>query len=112
VTKLLAMSAAVAAVAALASADTARSTEAITRNDAPSEVVKFDRAQLSTQSGADALYERIRTAAWRVCSAMYSGPEALERLKCIKTLTADAVKDVNSPMLSALYEEKTGQRVG
>jgi UrcA family protein len=115
VTKFFTMNAAVAAFAAFASTGIAHATDTIARGeDAPSEVVKFSRADLSTTDGANAVYDRIHTAAWHVCRDMYEAnttPEALYRLQCIDELVDEAVKDVNSPQLTALHEEKTGERV-
>jgi UrcA family protein len=112
VTKLFTTSAAAAAFAAFAWTATAYATESAARaSDAPSEVVKFDRAEFSTASGADAVYDRINTAAWHVCRDMYEAntmPESLQRLQCIDELVDTAVKDVNNPKLTAVYREKAG----
>jgi len=112
VSKLFTASAAAALFAAFAWTGTAGATEAMASDsDAPSEVVKFDRADFATTSGANAVYDRINTAAWHVCRDMYKAnttPEALQRLQCIDELVDDAVEDVDNPKLTAIHNEKTG----
>ena len=79
--------------------------------DAPSKVVKYHASETTTASGAEALYERIHNAAWHVCSDMFpanNGPSALQGLECIRTLTNDAVKQVNSPRLTEVFEQRQG----
>lgn len=100
-----------AILAALASAGPARADESTTDAQAPSKVVKYQSSDTTTTSGAEALYERIHRAAWHVCSDMFpanNGPDALEGLHCIRTLTDDAVKQVNSPRLTEVYEQREG----
>jgi UrcA family protein len=73
--------------------------------------VRFQPSELSTADGAHGVYNRINTAAWHVCSDMFEAnttPDALQRLQCIDTLVDAAVKDVNSPRLTAVHEEKAG----
>jgi UrcA family protein len=85
--------------------------ESAERTDAPSEVVKFHASEVTTTGGAERLYDRIHTAAWRVCSDMFpanNGVDALQGLSCIRTLTDDAVKKVNSPRLTEVYEQREG----
>jgi UrcA family protein len=112
VKKLLTTSATAAIFAAFAWTGAAHATETrADASDAPSEVVKFDRADFSTTRGANEVYERINTAAWHVCRDMYEAnttPEALQRLHCIDELVDAAVKDVNNPKLTAIHDEKTG----
>lgn len=79
--------------------------------DAPSKTVKYHASDVTTASGAEALYERIHNAAWHVCSDMYpanNGPDALAGLRCIRTLTDEAVKEVNSPRLTEVRQEREG----
>lgn len=79
--------------------------------DTPSEVVKYHSSEATTAAGAEQLYHRIHTAAWHVCSDMFpanNGPDALQGLSCIRTLTDDAVKEVNSPQLTAVSERREG----
>ena len=80
-------------------------------SDTPSAVVKFDRTEVATAGGAEHLYDRIHSAAWRVCSDMFpgnNGPSALDGLRCIRTLTDDAVKQVDNPRLTEVYEQREG----
>jgi UrcA family protein len=113
VTKLFTASAAAAVFAAFAWTGTAHASSAtVSKADAPSEVVQVHASDLSTASGADALYDRIQTAAWRVCADMFeahNGPGAIRRLQCINTLVDGAVNDVNSARLTAIHQEKTGE---
>ena len=84
---------------------------ALAYSDVPSAVVKYDQSEAATAGGAERLYDRIHSAAWRVCSDMYpanNGPSAIEGLRCIRTLTDDAVKQVNSPQLTEVYEQREG----
>jgi UrcA family protein len=112
VTKLFITSAAAGCFAAFAWTASAHATETASRvSDAPSETVKFDRAEFTTTSGANAVYDRINTAAWHVCRDMFEAnttPEALQRLHCIDELVDAAVKDVDNPKLTAVYREKGG----
>jgi len=103
--------AATAIFAALAGAGSALADESIESADAPSEVVKYHSSDATTAGGAERLYSRIHAAAWHVCSDMFpanNGPDALEGLRCIRTLTDDAVKQVNSPQLTEVYEQREG----
>jgi UrcA family protein len=113
VTRLFTASAAAALFAAIAWTGTAHANSAtVSEADAPSETVQVHASDLSTASGADALYDRIRTAAWRVCSDMFeahNGPGAIRRLQCINTLVDGAVNDVHSARLTAIHEQKTGE---
>ena len=83
--------------APLASADT------ITRT----EVVKYGDLNVATTAGAAMLYDRIRTAASRVCRDVIPSVSArnrFERMTCVRELMDTAVKDVNRPALTALHE--------
>jgi UrcA family protein len=85
--------------------------ESTERADAPSEVVKYHASEATTAGGAERLFERIHTAAWHVCTDMFpmnNGPGAIQGLSCIHTLTDDAVKQVNSPRLTEVYEQREG----
>ena len=80
-------------------------------SDAPSEVVQYRNSETTTTEGANALYNRIHGAARRVCSDIFplrDAPSALSNLNCVRTLIDDAVKDVNSPRLTAVYEQREG----
>jgi UrcA family protein len=80
--------------------------------NAPAEVVKFHASEVTTSDGAHAVFRRINNAAWRVCLDMFpptNGPGALSNLNCRRTLVEDAVKQADSPKLTAVYESKTGE---
>ena len=103
-----------AAMAVLAWSASAQATDLNQRSDAPSQVVKYDPSLLTTYSGAQQVYEKIQSAAWRVCLDMFdeSGPDALSRQNCIDTLVNDTVQKVNSPNLTAVYDlEVKGQPI-
>lgn len=103
---------AAAIFAALTWVGPARADDSATQTaDAPSEIVKYHASEATTASGAEALYERIHSAAWHVCSDMYpanNGPSAIDGLRCMHTLTDDAVKDVNSPRLTQVQQQREG----
>ena len=78
---------------------------------APRKTVKYHASETTTASGAEGLYDRIHSAAWHVCSDMFpanNGPSALEGLQCIRTLTDEAVKEVNSPRLTEVLQQREG----
>jgi UrcA family protein len=82
-------------------------------SDAPTKVVKLHDVDLRTTDGAQTAYDRIETAAWHVCGDMFpanNGPDALRGLECERTLVEDAVKQVDSPKLTVVYEQRTGER--
>ena len=72
----------------------------------PSETVKFADLNLGSQAGVEALYQRIHAAAWRVCRQP-AGELAAES-SCAKKAESDAIGKVNSPLLTAFYQQKTG----
>jgi UrcA family protein len=112
-TRLFTVSATAAVFAAFAWTGAAYASSATgSQADTPSEVVQIHTSDLSTASGADALYDRIQTAAWHVCADMIeanSGPGAIQRLQCINTLVDAAVNDVHNARLTAIHQEKTGE---
>jgi UrcA family protein len=65
--------------------------------DVPTKTVSFQDLDLSTSQGAQALYDRIETAARDVCR----GAEFTEARACRARAIDDAVKNVGSPLLSA-----------
>ena len=64
--------------------------------------VSYADLNLTTQAGAATLYGRIRSAARQVCG--YEGPSFTS---CFKKAVGDAVAQVNSPQLTALYQGKS-----
>ena len=74
-----------------------------------SETVKFTDLDMNTSVGVRALYGRIHSAAWRVCSTTSADPiYQLSARNCAKEAEAKAVETVNLPQLTAFYRMKTG----
>ncbi|HUL45721.1 MAG TPA: UrcA family protein [Steroidobacteraceae bacterium] len=72
---------------------------------APSATVHYSALDLSTEQGSRALYGRIVSAAYRVCLPddirdLHAMDQARE---CRRQAIAQAVRDVNSPMLASVY---------
>ena len=67
--------------------------------------VSFRDLDLSTSSGAEALYERIATAAREVCR----GAELASLHECRSRAVDDAVKGVGSPLLSSIHRSTIGR---
>jgi UrcA family protein len=74
--------------------------------DSRSETVKFADLNLGTQAGVEALYGRIHAAARRVCDQPAGELQAVS--KCMRKAESDAIGKVNVPLLTALYQKKTG----
>ncbi|HVP34939.1 MAG TPA: UrcA family protein [Steroidobacteraceae bacterium] len=74
--------------------------------DVRSETVQFADLNLSTSAGVEALYGRIHAAAKRVC-AQPDGGWASPR-SCMSKAESDAISQVNVPLLTAFYHQKTG----
>ena len=66
--------------------------------------VEFRRSEIGNEAGARQLLERLERASRRACS--YDGP-ALSAGRnyraCIQSAQAEAVKKINSPMLTAVH---------
>ena len=75
-----------------------------------SETVKFADLNVNTPAGAQALYTRIRSAAYRVCYQDTSDPlTQIAATTCAKDAEARAVEKLNLPQLTAFYQMKTGK---
>jgi len=79
-------------------------------NSVPHKVVSFHDLNLNSPEGAAVLYRRIKMAAYEVCGR----PDRydLSELKlqiCVKDAVSRAIAQVNSPMLTDLYQAKTGK---
>lgn len=70
---------------------------------AESRMVKYAGLDISTPSGAHALYGRIRAAAQVVCSYRFLLTDT-DKARCVRDATADAVARINEPALSAVYD--------
>src|SRR5579862_9217996 len=80
-------------------------------NEQPrSETVKFQDLNTDTPEGVQALYDRIHSAATRVCSES----DALQQIAakaCARKAEARAVAQLSLPQLTAYFQMKTGARV-
>lgn len=73
-----------------------------------SETVKFQDLNVDSPSGVQTLYERIHSAAQRVCSES----DALQQIAaraCARKAEARAIAKLSLPQLTAFYQGKTGQ---
>ena len=70
---------------------------------AVSRTVTFGDLDISTPSGAHALYRRIQAAAQVVCSYYFFATDG-EKARCVRDSTADAVTKIDQPGLSAVYD--------
>ena len=76
--------------------------------ESPALTVRYSDLNLSTEQGSLALYGRIVAAAHQVCA-----PDDIRDLRamagarvCREQAIAQAVRDVNSPMLASVYAER------
>jgi len=76
----------------------------------PQVTVKYSDLDLSTSQGGQALYGRIRDAAYNVCWRMYDSTELykLNKDACLQQVIANAVAKVGAPALSDVYASKYG----
>ena len=80
--------------------------------NAPEKTVTYSDLNIATRDGASVLYKRIRNASREVCKQMfppYSPAGSISYLKCTRELVEHAVRDVNAPALTALYEKSNIQ---
>jgi UrcA family protein len=68
--------------------------------------VSYAELDLSKPAGADALYQRIKRAAFLVCGGEDSpiGWNRIQKQQCISASVDEAVAKVNAPLLSALHQ--------
>jgi UrcA family protein len=79
-------------------------------NSVPHKVVRFQDLNLDSPEGAAVLYQRINAAAHEVCG----DPDKydLSQLKfhsCVKEAVSRAVAQVDRPLLTSLYQDKSGK---
>jgi UrcA family protein len=76
--------------------------------DVPALKVRYSDLNLSTEQGSLALYGRIVAAAHQVCTVDdIRDLQAVASTKaCREQAIAQAVRDVNSPMLASVYAER------
>jgi UrcA family protein len=73
-------------------------------------VVSFKDLNLNSAEGVEVLYKRIRSAAYAVCADPNRYDLSEFKLRpCIDGAMSRAIAQVNSPMLTSLYQEKTGK---
>ena len=72
--------------------------------------VKYSDLNVSSTSGAATLYNRIRSAAESVCHPFNNRDFASQKLlaACVHEAMSNAVKEIDQPTLSAIYNAKTG----
>jgi UrcA family protein len=80
----------------------------------PSKTVSYADLNLKSSAGVDALYKRIKKAAYEVCQ-LPTGTHQIRiesELKACKVDAVDrAIQQANLPMLTALHQSKTGRNV-
>jgi UrcA family protein len=77
--------------------------------DGPKIVVSYADLNIATRDGAKVLYERIGKASKAVCDKMYppyNAADGMANWKCQGVLVRQAVKNVNTPALTAVYLNK------
>jgi UrcA family protein len=77
----------------------------------PHKVVSFKDLNLSSAEGAAVAYRRIKSAANEVCGTRdrFDLSQSHTIQICINDAVSRAVAQVNSPMLTSLYQAKTGK---
>jgi UrcA family protein len=72
------------------------------------EDIKFQDLNLTTTAGVEALYQRVHSAAQRVCadSGQYDLGAASTSMKCTKDAEARAIKEINLPALTLFAENR------
>lgn len=76
----------------------------------PHKVVSFKDLNLNTPEGAAVLYRRIKSAAHEVCATPDRYDLSEWKLQpCINDAVSRAIAQVNKPMLTSLYQAKTGK---
>ena len=88
--------------------DAARASDAF--DTTPHKVVSFKDLNLNSPEGVAVLYKRIKSAAYDVCGR----PDRydLSQFKteiCVRDAVSRAIVQVDNPMLTSLYESKTGK---
>jgi len=81
----------------------------------PSKTVSYADLNLKNSAGVEALYKRIKKAAYEVCQ-IPTGTHQIRIESEFKACKADsidrAVQQVNLPSLVALHQSRTGRNVG
>jgi len=107
ISKTLSGLAAVGLLLGFGAAASAQSVASMTTPDLPSRTIDVSDLDLNTSVGAEALYERIRTAAMRVCAEEHSNwwvkARTMYRNRCVDSVVEHVVVTVDSPMLTDLH---------
>jgi UrcA family protein len=86
-----------------------RVTHADSIDQRPTAAVRFGDLNLDTRFGVEALFRRIQTAAGEVCEQYEPHgtlvPSAAHR-SCIRNAVSGAVRDIDSPLLTAYYKDR------
>lgn len=81
-----------------------------TGDNLPKQVVSYKDLNLDSNAGTQVLYKRIQGAANEVCGKVDGG--SLQRMSarkaCLERAISQAVAAVNSPMLTRVHLEKSG----
>ena len=73
-------------------------------------MVSFKDLNLNTAEGVEVLYKRIKSAAHEVCADPDRYDLSEFKLRpCIDDAMSRAIAQVNRPMLTSLYQAKTGK---
>jgi UrcA family protein len=74
--------------------------------------VNYADLNLSSRAGAEAMYRRLQAAAERVCpiTGVAAHFDAIQQRSCMHRAIAEAVAQMNAPLVTQLHREKTGQR--
>jgi UrcA family protein len=76
----------------------------------PHKVVRFKDLNLNSPEGVAVLYGRIKSAAYDVCGSPDRYDLSQFKLQiCVKDAVSRAIVQVNNPLLTSLYESKTGK---
>jgi len=74
--------------------------------------VSYADINLATQTGAEVMLRRIVLAARQVCGDRSGIRDAAERREirfCVRVASANAVRDINAPMLTAVFEGRVAR---
>jgi|SRR5665213_1907716 UrcA family protein len=86
-----------------------RVTHADSVEQRPTAAVRFGDLNVDTRSGVETLFRRIQTAAGEVCRQYEPHgtfvPSAAHR-SCMRSAVSGAVRNVDSPLLTAYYNER------
>jgi UrcA family protein len=103
-----------ATIAALAFITSAGSAQASGAWQSLTKTVSYADLNLDTESGAKALYVRLRDAAKDVCSPYQSTELSRKRVWgiCVSSALTSAAEQINKPMLTALLASRVDRSIG